>query len=155
MTNRVEICQNEFRLRRHRMTKKGACMNIYIKIKTTLFFLLFGVFFSGTLPLHAVLHEIDQLDSMVDFAYPVSAMQLVRQDLNQALYFSQHNNFETAENFLQQAISKFSLRKSIEQEDREYIQEIINQIDALINSLEHTDRSLAILDVCQQFQDRL
>ena len=131
-------------------------MSIYNKKKaSTLFFLLLTIIYCTGHRLDARHQKSDEIDLMVDFAYPVSAIQSARQDLNQALYFSQQNDLESVENLLQEGLSKLASRQSIEQEDREYIQAIINQIDALINSLEKQDKSIAILDLCQQFQDRL
>lgn len=131
-------------------------MSIYNKKKaSTLFFLLLTIIYCTGHRLDARHQKSDEIDLMVDFAYPVSAIQSARQDLNQALYFSQQNDLESVESLLQEGLSKLASRQSIEQEDREYIQAIINQIDALINSLEKQDKSIAILDLCQQFQDRL
>ena len=130
-------------------------MGIYNKKKiATLFFLLLTTIYCTIDSLDARIQSSDKIDLMVDFAYPISAMQSVRQDLNQALFFSQQNDLESVESLLQEGLSKLASRKSIEQEDREYIEAIINQIDVLINSLEKQDKSIAILDLCQQFQDR-
>ena len=47
-----------------------------------------------------------------------------------------------------------SSRQVIESDDRDFIQEMIDQINALIEKLEASDRTM-IFDVCQQLQGRL
>lgn len=104
--------------------------------------------------LNAQPEDCDELDLMVDFAYPVSIMQSVRQNLSQAVYFLQQNNQASIYFLLQDAISKLSLRQNVQQDDRDFIQEMIDQINALIEELEESQRS-TILDLCQQLQDKL
>ncbi len=97
----------------------------------------------------------DALDVMVDFGYPVSMMQSVRQNLNQSLYFLQQHNFEFVIPNLQEAVAKLDTRLNVSQDDKDYIQAMIDQINALIESLESEhDRSL-IVQLCQQIQDHL
>lgn len=84
----------------------------------------------------------DLIDVMVDFAYPVSMMQSVRQDLNQAVYFLQQQDLTSGIAHLRDAGSKVTVRLNVSQDDKDYIQAMIDQINALIASLEsEQDRS--------------
>ncbi len=119
--------------------------------KTTLFCLLFA----PITQLDARLQSSDQLDSMVDFGYPISTIESVRQDLSQALYFSRQHNLESVPLLLQDGLSKLTSRQVITDDDRDHIQNLIDQINAVIQSLEKKDKSMLILDLCQQLQEKL
>lgn len=136
-------------------TMKGVSMNIYRKASKPLFFLLLAIVFSVQARSDHRSTSSEKLDLMVDFAYPISMIQSVRYDVSQALYFSQQQDLELVASLLQNALSKLASRNSIDDDDRDYIQQMINQIDALIKDLEKKDKSGIILDLCQQIQDRL
>ena len=132
-------------------------MNSYKNIRIDLFFVLIALFSQ----LNAQIQESDRLDLMVDFGYPVSTMQSVRQDLSQTVYFLQQHDYSSDSSIsssvistLENALSKMSSRQVIESDDRDFIQEMIDQINALIEKLEASDRTM-IFDVCQQLQGRL
>ncbi len=127
-------------------------MSIHKKAQGALLLLLLTTIISATQQQY--LQNSESLDLMVDFGYPISTMQSVRQNISQAVYFLQQNNHESVVSLLQDAITLLDYRKSIEPEDREYLEAMIKQIDALIASLEKSDRS-AIADLCQQLQSRL
>lgn len=128
-------------------------MNNHKKIKMILFFLLPMTIFAQS---HEEFQDEEHvnLDLMVDFAYPVSTMQSVRHDLSQAVYFLQNNDHSSVISLLENACTKFNTRQNIHDDDRDFIQEMINQINALIEKLEDSDRSV-IHDLCQQLQDKL
>jgi hypothetical protein len=130
-------------------------MSLYRENKTVLFFLLFTTMFAVISQLDARHQSPDTLDSMVDFAYPVSIIQSVRQNLIQALYFSQQNDLESVIVPLQDALSSLAYRQPINQENKESIQKLLDQINAMIQNLEKKDKSVVILDLCLQLQDRL
>ena len=97
----------------------------------------------------------DQFDVMVDFAYPVSVMQSVRQDLNQSVYFLQQKDDEPVIPNLQSAVSKLGTRLNISQDDKDYIQAMIDQINALIESLESEQDRSQIAQLCKEIQDHV
>lgn len=137
---------------------KGVSMNMYRKVSKLLFFVLLVAISSvqARSDHHfQISQSSEKLDLMVDFAYPISMVQSVRYDLSQALYFSQQQDLTAVVSLLENALSKLASRQSIEDEDRDYIQQMIAQIDALIKDLEKKDKSTQILDLCQQIQDRL
>lgn len=126
-------------------------MNLYKKTRTTLFFLLLS-------PIGYICAQSeysDQLDLMIDFAYPVSMIESVRQDLNQALYFARQNDFQSVVSLLQDALAKFTSRATISDDDIAYIENLIHQIDAIMQSLENNDQRAIIVDLCQQLEGRL
>ncbi|MDP3788059.1 MAG: hypothetical protein Q8Q60_01915 [Candidatus Chromulinivorax sp.] len=131
-------------------------MNMYKKTKISLFFILSVLItqLDAKYPLSDSLAS-DQLDSMIDFAYPVSIMESVRQDLNRALYFLRQNDLESVPFLLQDALAKLASRQVVSDDDRDHIQNLIDQINAIIYNLEHKDKSGIILDLCQQIQDKL
>jgi hypothetical protein len=97
----------------------------------------------------------DFIDVMVDFAYPVSMMQSVRQDLNQAVYFLQQQDLQQVVSHLEQAASKSAIRLNVSQDDKDYIQAMIDQINALIASLESEQDRSHIAQLSQEVQDHL
>jgi len=101
--------------------------------------------------------ESEELDLMSDFAYPVSTMQMIRQNLSQALYFLQQNHGPEAASLLSQALSMLMTRQPIEPDDYAYMQQMIQQIDDLITTLENLDEDdkSQISDACDQLQRRL
>ncbi len=127
-------------------------MSMYKKT-ATLFFLLF----SPITQLDAKIQSTssDQLDPMVVFAYPISVIESVRQDLSRALYFLQQHDVEEVPALLQDALTKLASRKVINDDDRDHMQNLIDQITALIEVLENKEKSAGILDLCQELQDKL
>jgi bifunctional pyridoxal-dependent enzyme with beta-cystathionase and maltose regulon repressor activities len=118
-------------------------------------FLLFLISMTAGSARSRPIHHDDTLDAMVDFAYPISMMQSIRQDLNQALYGMQQQNFQSVAPLLQDALSKLHTRVGMNSDDVAYIQAMIDQIHALIVGLEYEqDRSL-IDDMCLQIQKLL
>ncbi len=109
-------------------------MNIYRKIKTLLLCSVF-VAVSRLDQLYATTQEPGQLDAMIDFAYPVSIIQSVRKDVSQALYYLQQSEGQSTVLMLQDALSKLMYRKVIEQDDADYIQEMINNFKVSIKTL--------------------
>ena len=134
-------------------------MKIYknMKAKHRLFFVMFAL----SISVGAIDTSSDQIDSMVDFAYPVSDMQSARHDLSQAVYSLEQNDIDLVAAMLQNALIKIVSRKSaddrkaIDDDDREYIQDMINQINAIIASLEHKNKAVLIVELCQQLQESL
>lgn len=133
-------------------------MNIYSKnITRTLFCLLLSTHFFFSANSLDIFVDAECLDVMVDCAYPISAVQAMRQNLVNALYASQHANYISAITFLHEGQDALSHRKLIQQDDREFIQAIIDQINALIGQLEGAseEHRSVILDVCQQIENNL
>ena len=127
-------------------------MSIYKKATGTLLLLLLTAITSAAPQHHP--QGFQQLDLMVDFGYPVSTMQSVRQDVSQALYFLQQHDHNSVSSILEDALTKLNSRNNVDPQDIEYIQAMIDKINALIESLEESDRS-AIDDLCQQLQSKL
>jgi len=125
-------------------------MKSYNKKQKQLFFLLFLTMFRLT----CGFHDSERLDVMLDFGYPVSSMQAARQEMSQSLYFLQHNNVAVATTALQNAQALLDTRRIVQQDDRDFIQGMIDKINALIEQIEESDRS-AILDLCQQIQSKV
>lgn len=130
-------------------------MIAYKKIKNMRFFLIYAAIMIEVMSVHAQDTALENFDIMVDFAYPVSAMQGVRHDLSQAVYFLQRHDFDTVISLLHGACAQPNLRKAMSDDDRDYIEQMIQQIDSLINQLEQTGKSAMIADLCQQMQDHL
>jgi hypothetical protein len=134
-------------------------MKIYKNIKAV--YRLFFVIFALHISMSAIDTSSDQIDSMVDFAYPISDMQLARNDLSQAVYALQQNDIDLVAAMLQNALIKivsrksFDDRKAIDDDDREYIQDMINQINAIIDQLEHNDKAIVIAELSAQLQESL
>ena len=91
-------------------------MNSYKNIRIDLFFVLIALFSQ----LNAQIQESDRLDLMVDFGYPVSTMQSVRQDLSQTVYFLQQHDYSSDSSIsssvistLENALSKINIRQII------------------------------------------
>ena len=107
----------------------------------------------------AISSQLDKLDSMIDFAYPVSTVQSARNDLSQAVYALQQNDIDLVAMMLQNALVKivsrksFDDRKALDDDDLAYIQDMIKQIDDLITQLENKDKAMLITELCQQLQD--
>ncbi|MBP6870339.1 hypothetical protein KBC04_05625 [Candidatus Babeliales bacterium] len=115
-----------------------------------LFFVLFVTVFSKVYT-----YESTQLDVMADFAYPVSMMENIRYNMGQAVYALQHADSSSSASFLEQAASNLGFRQMVSDDDRQFIQEMIDKINALIKDLEDdTDRS-CMIDLSQQIQDKL
>lgn len=131
---------------------EGTVMNVDHKVRVRLFYLLFTVMFS--LGVHSNDELQDHLDLMVDFSYPISIIQSVRQDVSQSVYFLQKGDHSSVSSLLQDAVSKLSSRQVVQQDDINFMQEMIDKINALIDSLEESDRS-EISSLCQQLQDKL
>lgn len=128
-------------------------MNINNKMKVKLLFLLFATI----IQVDAKLQSPEQLDLMVDFAYPISITQAVRQDLSQALYFLQYGDINSVVSSLQDAVSKMSSRQPLQPDDRDFIEEMIAKIDQLIAALGDSNngqRSI-LVDLCHQLRDTL
>ena len=129
----------------HKVTKnKGQIMNSCNARKFFLSFLLctlssFTMFCQDT----------DFLDVMVDFTYPVSVMQSMRQDISQALFAAQDHQVSQAASFLEQAASQLDGIDMITQDDRQFIQAMLDKINSLIDQLpEEQDRSVLMQLSC-------
>ncbi len=133
-------------------------MKIYNKRRTA-FILLFVTMFLLQDRVGAISSQLDKLDSMIDFAYPVSTVQSARNDLSQAVYALQQNDIDLVAMMLQNALVKivsrksFDDRKALDDDDLAYIQDMIKQIDDLITQLENKDKAMLITELCQQLQD--
>lgn len=97
----------------------------------------------------------EQLDPMIDFAYPVSMMQSIRHDISSAVYALRHDNKLSAESLLENVVARLISRIAISDDDREYIQEMINQINILIAQLEDRSDYAHISDLSQQVSEKL
>ncbi len=128
-------------------------MKIYSK-RRVVFFLL-AIVCCMNVELEAQSQKQEQLDCMVDFAYPVTRVESARNDLSEAVYSLQQNDIDLVAHMLQSALAKLVSRKALEDDDRQYIQDMINQINAMIESLESNDKSIEIVDLCNQLQDRV
>jgi len=130
-------------------------MNLYKKIKKRLWILVaMSMRLHSQQPITSIQQEQEvtsQLDPMQDFAYPVSIIQKARQDLNQALFSVQQQNFDQAASLLQNAIDTLQVKGSQElsPDDEQHIAQMIAQITAIINTHKNEQRAL-IEDLCQQ-----
>jgi hypothetical protein len=98
--------------------------------------------------------ESKLFDVVADCQYPMFGMQPVREALSQAVYFLQQNNDAQCYKMLESALADFATRQKVSDDDRQFIQNMIDKINALIESLESSDRS-AIADLCQQLKAKL
>jgi len=129
-------------------------MNVDHKTRVRLFYVLFSVMFSVGIHSNDDLHESQDFDSILDFSYPVSVIESVRHDLSQAVYYLQNNDSSSGSSLLQDAVSKLSSRQMVQQDDINFMQEMIDKINGLIETLEESDRSV-ISGLCQQLQEKL
>ncbi len=134
-------------------------MKIYKNMKAL--YRLFFVIFAINISISAIDTSSHQIDAMVDFGYPISDMQSARNNLSQAVYALEQNDIDLVAAMLQSALIKIVSRKSvndrkaIDDDDREYIQDMINQINAIIDQLEHKDKAITIAELSRQLQDTL
>lgn len=130
-------------------------MNIYKKIKNQLFLLLSigGIAFINQSKMQA--GQDCQFNIMIDCAYPMSGMQEIRQNLNQSLYSLQQNNYSLALDLLEDSVSKMNVRQVVSQDDRDYIQAMINQIDALIAQLEQGQDQSRMIELADHIKSLL
>ena len=96
----------------------------------------------------------DMFDVVADCAYPVQSIQSVRESLKQALYALQQDDIFQANLFLQDAGRKSEVRQRVSEEDRDFIEKMIEQINNLINQLEGSHKSF-IIDLCSQVQSNI
>ena len=125
-------------------------MNVDHKVRVRLFYLLFTMMFSVGVYSNDGPQEFD---SMIDFSYPISTIQSVRHDASQALYFLQQGDHSSVSSLLQSAVSKMDSRQMVQQDDINFMQEMIDKINSLIDTLEESDRSV-VSDLCQQLHDK-
>ena len=110
---------------------------------------------------HQNYQDEDRFDVMSDFAYPVLEVEAMRHNVAQGLYFLQesvHGSHDSrrALNFLEQADSKSITRDALNQDDRETLQNLLDQLNGLINNLENHDEYRSDLsNVCSNLQDKL
>ncbi len=90
----------------------------------------------------------DRFDVMTDFAYPILEVEAMRHDVVQGLHFLQSSVCQVGDcsralNFLEQADCKPVTRDGMSQNDRDTLQNLLDQINGLINNLEnhHEHRS--------------
>jgi len=101
--------------------------------------------------------ELHDFDCMVEFSYPHSHMQLVRQEIAHALHFLHEHHEESAIASLEAAQAKLlESRKPMSSEDRDYLQAMLDKINALIDSLEKENNYRSqLLDLCHHLHNRL
>lgn len=104
----------------------------------------------------------DRLDVMTDFAYPVGEIEAVRHEIAQGLCFlrqaSLHHDsqdFLRALQALEQADAQSMTRAKMTEDDRDSLQNLLDQINALINSLEEQDHRSNFLSIHDRLQNKL
>lgn len=114
---------------------------------------LLMVIISGSL-VHAVpIQSARTLDFMKDFAYPVSQMQALRQELSQALYALQHQDSRSAIQGLHDVSSQLPDRTPVRgDDDYEYIQAMIDRINALIEQIESIDDQREVQELTERIR---
>ena len=106
-------------------------------------------------------NQNNRFDVMADFAYPVLEVEAMRNDVTQGLYFLQQSVHEGGDcrralNFLEQADSKSVTRDEMNDDDRQTLQNLLDQINGLIVRLEEGDQYRSDLSsVCLNLQDKL
>jgi hypothetical protein len=89
----------------------------------------------------------EPLDVMYDFAYPRSDIEEVRNEVCQAVYALHHADEKLAEDHLQQACQyvarSYHGRSHVTQEDRDFLENMLQKIDDLIYALESSDSGRA------------
>ena len=103
----------------------------------------------------------NRFDVMADFAYPVQEVEAMRNDVTQGLYFLQQSVDEGGDcrralNLLEQADCKSVTRDAMNEDDRDTLQNLLNQINGLIDRLEVGDAYRSDLSsVCLNLQEKL
>ena len=105
--------------------------------------------------------QSDRFDVMADFAYPMLEVESMRHDVAQGLHFLQsavclNGDCHRALHFLEQADSKPVTRDGMNQDDRDTLQNLLNQINGLIDSLEERNEYRSDLsNICLSLQEKL
>lgn len=88
----------------------------------------------------------EKLDTMVEFGYPVSEIEAIRHDIAQGLCFLRQASvsqdsyeFMRALQALEHADDAYTTRTGISSDDRDVLQNLMDQINALISTLEDQD----------------
>ncbi|MGZ6251254.1 MAG: hypothetical protein ACXWL2_04440 [Candidatus Chromulinivorax sp.] len=93
--------------------------------------------------------ESESFDVMIDCQYPIFGIQSIREALSQAVYFLQQNNIDQSFVMMQMAISEIQPRHKPTEDDKEFIQAMIDKINDLIDTLENNNRSY-MQNLCDQ-----
>lgn len=108
-----------------------------------------------------------QVDSMVDFRYPVSVMEQVHTNLAHVLYdlemkpvhksHLQNDVIDTSIHTLQEVDDLLTSKQhNIKSEDIDFLESMIDRIDKLIEHLEgDDDRAASVRDMCQSIKEKL
>jgi len=97
--------------------------------------------FIMSLSLLAFGRDQDSFDVMTDFAYPMSDVESLRQDITQGLCFLQHadhesDTYQRAVDMFEQANSRVIDHDKISSDDYDFLQAMLDQINDLIAKLE-------------------
>lgn len=116
--------------------------------------------FIMSLSLLAFAREQDHFDVMADFAYPMSDVESLRQDITQGLYFLQQvdheaDTYQRAVDMFEQANSRVVDHDKISSDDYDYLQAMLDQINSLIESLEAQNQHRSHLsEVCGDLNNK-
>lgn len=107
-----------------------------------------------------------EIDSMVDFRYPISVFEVIHTDLAQVLYKLEgrmHHRTGKVSDIFEQSIQTLcqieealETRHNIKPEDVEFLQNMIDRIDSLIAYLEEDDpsRAAVLRQMCTTLKDK-
>lgn len=119
-------------------------------IKKSLFLLLYtSQFFIVDL------NASEKLDVMVDFAYPLSIIESVRYAVSQAVFSLQHGQESSAISFLEEAIPPLQSRQKVTDDDRDFLESMLDQINALIDALEKDQNKSMLVRLSQEIANEL
>jgi hypothetical protein len=104
----------------------------------------------------------NRLDVMADFAYPVGEVEAVRHEISQGLCFLRQaslndnsQDFLRAVQALEQADAQSMTRAKMTEDDRDSLQNLLDQINALINSLEGQDHRSNLSSLHDRLQNKV
>lgn len=102
----------------------------------------------------------DHFDVMIDFAYPMSDIESLRQDITQGLYFLQQSDheqdtYQRAVDMFEQANSRVIDHEKISSDDYDFLQAMLDQINDLIAKLESEQEHRSHLsEVCSDLNNK-
>jgi len=102
----------------------------------------------------------DRFDVMENFSYPVAEVELMRHHVAQGLYFMEASeqgckNYKRALDELEQADNASINQNHLSADDRETLQNLLNQLNGLIDRLEDNQYRSNLSLVCLNLQNKL
>ena len=116
--------------------------------------------FIMSLSLFAIARDQDHFDIMTDFAYPMSEVESLRQNITQGLCFLQQSDhvsdtYLRAVDMFEQANSKVVDHDKISSDDYDFLQAMLDQINDLIATLESENEHRSHLSqICSDLNNK-